>query len=135
MNILSENISAKDGFQQVYTFLHRKGSFALVIDSKENAGAEELEGLDERPVGFVVIDGVHLRHEDIRVFSNILFEILIAAIEKVLVFCPLFILFYLYALSAFSGQYWYLLNRQWLQLEHPLQAPGVRSRLEQRKGT
>lgn len=65
----------------------------FLIDCKKDPAAQELESLDERSVHLIVIDGVHLAHEDLRVFLHISLVVSVGASPEI---CAVFTLLVLY---------------------------------------
>lgn len=60
VDIFPEELRAGDEFQQVDALLHGKSRFSQMEDGEEQAGADELKGLDKRAFRAVVIDDGHI---------------------------------------------------------------------------
>ena len=70
MDVFPEELRPQDGFQKVDAVPHSQRGLALVVKGKEEAGIYKLKGLDKGAAGFVIINGIHLRDKDIRIFRQ-----------------------------------------------------------------
>ena len=77
MRVLPEGLPAEGFLQRVDTVQHIPGCPRVVVDGDHDAAAGELECLDERAVGDIVVDRVHLRHEAVRIALPISLIILV----------------------------------------------------------
>ena len=68
LRILAEDFPAEDLLQRVHSVQHVLCGLCVMVNGDHDAAAGELERLDERPVGAIVVDRVHLRHETVRIF-------------------------------------------------------------------
>lgn len=93
MDVFSEEPCAQDGFQKVNTIFHGLCGPDFVIDGKQDTGIHKFKGLDKRAAGLVIIDGIHLRDKDVRIFRYIFPVILISASLEIFAVSPLFISF------------------------------------------
>lgn len=91
MGILFKNFPAEEIFKKADAARHGKGSFFFVVESKQDAGREEFEGLEKRSIRAVVINGVHLGDKNIRVVLHIREVIFIGASPEIPAVFPLFI--------------------------------------------
>ena len=91
MDILPEDIAAQDPFQEIDPVLHFQGGILIMIDGEEKTGRKELEGLDKRTVGDVVVDGIHLNDKGVGACGQIALIVFESASDDVLAILALLV--------------------------------------------
>ena len=95
LDILGEKLVSKQIMKFIHTGHHISGGLGFMEESQKYAKGDELEGLDERAVGNVVVNGIHLCHKTIRVVLaisevvNVFSSVEIAIIVPFLKYCLL----------------------------------------------
>ena len=69
--VLAEEPGPENLFEEADPGEHGSGSFFFLQESKEQTGIHKLESLDERAAQLIIVDGVHLRHEDAGVLVKV----------------------------------------------------------------
>lgn len=83
MDVFAEDLRSQNGFKKVNAVFHAQCGFGTVEHSKEDTGIYELECLEERTSGFIVVHSIHLCDEHIRVLNHISLIVLIGPPQKV----------------------------------------------------
>lgn len=91
MDIFPEDIRAEDGLEQVNAIKHILCGFGRMEDGEKDASIQELKCLEKGAGRFIVINSIHLCHEDIGVVKNVLLIIFVSTAKEIFAVLPFFV--------------------------------------------
>ena len=70
-DIFFEELFSQAGFEEQNALRHIRSLLVGMVNSQEKARTDEFERLDERTIGNIVVNGIHLHDRQIRILGSI----------------------------------------------------------------